>query len=198
MTSPFKECLLVPASYLIKKKKSENKPKNPKEILSNKKLPADVRLKYFDSFVKFNKEKESSPVRVITKTEEEAKKKPPYDILRSFLSDLPDAKLPLVKAILEFITESKEITWDRNFQVVIDKQEIRDSDIRKILQYFVGLGVHTSEADIPTGSEELRTKLEQLEIPSDWFGYIPRTSARTKRRKTDKSQSGDGKRWIIF
>lgn len=197
MSSPFKESLLVPVSFLIQKKKKTDK-KTPMGILSDKRQPADIRLKYFDNFVKFSKDKGSPPMKVITRTEEEKEEsRPEYDI-KVLVRDIPDFRLPLARAILEFMTDSKKITWDRNFQVALDGHEIHNSDIREILKYILGLSIVTSAEDIPTGAEQVKEKLRLLDIPLVWLKNTPHLSSRPKRPTTSKEQTGKGKKWIIY
>lgn len=197
MDSPFKESLLVPASFLIKKKEKLQLKKKitPTAILTDTRRPADLRLKYFDNFVKFNKEREKSPLKVITKTEQEAAEKVPVeDDPKVLLKDIPKEKIPLATSILSFIKDSDEISWNQKFEVIIDGNTIQDSDIRKIIQYYVGeIIVTDARHDVPIGANILKEKLEIIDIPFTWFKLIPRRSSRGQ-----KEQTGKGRRWFVY
>lgn len=162
MTSPFEECYLLPKTFLIKKR---NKEKTPASILSNKKLPSDLRLKYFDNFMKFDKGKPS--VRALTQDEPEIN-------IDTLLGDLPLMNVPEARALLQFMKDSHEISWNLNLELIIDNTTINRSDLRKIIRYMLGLSTVTRHTDIPIGAEQLISKLELLDFPFEWLRKFPR------------------------
>lgn len=194
--STFKESLLVPVSFLIQKKKKKETKITPSEILNDKTIPADLRLKYYNKFLKYNKERPKSPLKVITKTEAEEEKVSDYEI-QAILRDVPDLKIPLARAILQFIKDNDDISWNKKFEVVIDGKTIEDSDIRAIIRFLVGLKIITSEKDFPKGGRETFAKLEVLDIPSDWLTFVQREIQRS-RRKRKLEIKGEGQKWIVF
>lgn len=169
MNNPtFKQSLLIPFSPC--KEKEERDP--ALSILSEKNVPADLKLKQFDSFVKYNRDR---------KTSDEKTEAPPHLVN---LENISDAKKPLAESILTFIRKTPEISWDWKFQLVIDQKVFSGSDLPKILQYLVGeLVITNSVLDIPPGARELEEKLRVLGIPSSWLQLIPRRSKRATKRK---------------
>ena len=139
--------------------------------MSKKKLPADLKLKQFDVFKKYNKLRDPSDI--------ESNTPPPLN-----LENISYANQPLVESILTFIRKSPEVSWDWKYQIIMDKKELSETDMRKIIQYFVGEAVITdSKLDIPIGFLELKDKLKFLEIPSSWLKLIPRRTERIKKGK---------------
>lgn len=218
----FKESLLVPVSLLInktlkKKKKKKKKavstasdkkePVTAEEILSNKDLPADLRLKYFDNFNKFNKPLPTAPIPVVTRSELQARPAHEYDD-NILLENISVDKFPVASSILNFIKSSQDISWNKNFEVVVDGRLIRDSDIRKILSFLVGEVVITKHEDIPPGGFEVKKKLEILGLPKSWIQTVRKSVRIIKREEEEekeekkkgpitRSQKGKGN-WIVF
>lgn len=161
--SKFKECLLIPTSFLSKKKKSKLKDgKNiSSKILSNKNIPASVRLRIFDNFMRFHHDKpmqkeieKEKPVqedflhKLLDKihntnpvkkeenekdAEEEEEEEKKYGI-DNITRDIPDENKPKAIAILHRMMQSGEITWNEKFEVIIEGTKILKSDIREIMK----------------------------------------------------------------
>lgn len=199
----FKESLLVPVSFmtksevLLRKKKSSKtkptprKPVSANSILSNENVPADLRLKYFDNFMRHNRLRPESRVKVITETEEEEQKKYRFSVqdLENILQDISIDKKPLASSILNFIKDSDEITWNDNFEIIIDGKILPESNIKRILQFLVGEVVYTDRRlDVPPGVKAVREKLKILGIPLSWLKQTPKQSERL--------QKGTG--WLVY
>lgn len=198
----FKESLLIPMSYFKKRQKTSfekeksklSVPVTAESILLDKTIPADLRVKYFDNLKKFDKARPPAPINVITTTEkkEEGEKgKQREEDLKIILNDMPDSKKPLASSIINFMRETKDITWNSQFEVAVDERIIPNSDIRKILQFLVGEVIYTSgKLDIPKGAATVKEKLEILEVPPSWLKHVPRSSKRKQR--------GQGIKWIVY
>jgi hypothetical protein len=156
-------------------------------------MPADLRLKYFDNLVKFNRNRPPPPLEVVTRSErKEAESQEREDDSKLLLDDIPIAKKPLANAILKFMRETKVISWNSKFEVIIDGEILQESDMRKVLQFLLGEIVYTQgQLDIPKGAITVKERLDILEIPTSWLKHVPRFS----RRK----QKGRGlRRWIVY
>jgi hypothetical protein len=168
-------------------------------LLSDESIPADLRLKYYDNMVRFNKERPPTPVSVITNTEkkEEQEQRVKGQIeedTRIVLSGVPDSKKPLAHSIVKFMQESQDITWNSKFEAVLDGNVIPDSDIRQIMLFLLGEVIFTfGKLDIPKGAQSIKEKLEILEIPPAWLKHAPRISKRKQKGKGLKRRH-----WVVY
>jgi hypothetical protein len=199
----FKESLLVPTTFLKttetksraknQQKKSTNFSKNnPLSILSDESTPADIRLKYFDNFIRHNPVRAKPPIKVITKSEEEYQSQHISQIdINNILQDIPSDKKPLASSILNFIKDSNEIQWNNRHEIILDGNIIPGSNIKSIIQFLVGEVVYTNDRiDTPVGLSEVKKKLIVLGLSPSWLRKAPRQSERT--------QKGKGANWLVY
>jgi len=205
----FKESLLVPLTCIRNKKKHSSQKMKGKSIkspvstaeslLADESIPADLRLKYFDNMVRFDRARPPTPVNVITNTEkreeqEQQAENQREEDTRILLNEIPDSKKPLASSILKFMKERRDITWNSRFEAVLDGEVIPDSDIRKIMQFLLGEVIYTlGKLDIPKGAMSIKEKLEISEIPPSWLKHVPRFSKRKQKGRGLKLH-----RWVVY
>lgn len=177
----FERSIIIPFE-LYKKCKLPTTDATSLDILTNKTLPSDTKLKLYDQAVISEKHSTSSSsppplVNAVTKGQH-------------ILHNIPDKDKPVVRSILDIIHDNDKILdYNDNLEVIIDGQRISGSHLVNILLYLTNNIPVTSEKDVPEGAHEVYTRLIELGMPAVWIKKVQRP----KRQRTS-SRIADAKR----
>lgn len=165
--SSYKEAIIIPlALYKTATFAKETAP----SILQ---LPIDQKLKimeaekYYDSAVKVDKQTiETKEVSLMKES------------IRNILDTLEVKEQPYARSILNKLLEpDSNIQWNPQYEIIIDKNTIPNTDIRKLLKHVLGYTINTAEADLPLAHEEFSEALLNL-VPAVWLKIPERKAGR--------------------
>lgn len=180
----YKEAIIIPLDVFKKcnfskedmsQSDTENKLSTPTDILQNKTLPSDVKIKLYKQKKKLQKKREPEPQVVTVKSSTPDKAKPSENII---LNEFPMATRPLVYMIMKYMKESTGIlSWNNNLELVNEGTAIQDSNIIDLLKFVTNSLTITSNKDVPVGATEFVKGLEKIGVPKAYI-KLPRRSAR--------------------
>ena len=156
----FKQSILIPLSLFKQCKIEENikSLENSESILDNENMPSSEKMKLFHQNKFLQKNTTLAPL-----------KNEKNDNFLYIINQIPDKYKPYSKAILEFIRNQGNISWNNNLELIIDGELFTQSNIISILNYLLTDIVVTRPSDIPIGSQELEQKMLDLGLPSSWI-----------------------------
>lgn len=164
----YEKAVIVPYSWY-----EQNKPKaidiysdSPEEILKNKKLAPDVKLKLFHQQRLLNKQ---STKKSISEIESEERKDYDRSSISSIVSEIEDSVKPYARDVLHLLKDHPDFSWNSSREVIIEDQPFYDSNLRDLLNYALGKLTVTRQEDIPIGGIAFLNFLDKIKIPPAWI-----------------------------
>lgn len=205
MSLTFQECVIVPLGLWDKCKFSNAKESSTEHILKDDTLPDDVKHKLYQQERKFE-QKHTKPTQTIPKPKPDSTQEvTPRN--NSIVAQMNENVQPFARSILDKIKEQPEqISFNKDLEIVIDGDEVPNSNIVDILGFLLKSKIVTSKQDIPIASWETRKKLVEIGVPETWIKKkAPREGLRRKSQRHRQpspdlfDQSGTGiMDWISF
>jgi hypothetical protein len=193
----FQESIIIPLSMFEKCKFKEEV--NPEEdILNNESMPSDLKMKLLQQERKLKPKKKLQPRKELSLIDESDKKIHPDNKLYNeqiqyILGKISRKHQPFISSILHYIKDySNQISWNKDFDIIIDKLLVNNTNIIDILKLLTKDLIVTADTDIPLGSRKFYDKLIDIGIPKSWIRFsFKRTSSRIANL-----QSGTGLTWV--
>ena len=157
----FQEAVIIPMSLFQKCNFDKTKKESKSSELLTSNLQTPIKMKLFEHERVMEKRKREllphSPI--YEKTDEDW-----------LIQGISEKFRPYAKSILEFIKlHPDELGYDNsNYEIRINDDFIRNSNLGKILQFLMKSAIVTREEDIPLGTYSLLTKLYDLGMPKTW------------------------------
>lgn len=184
----YQEAIIIPLDVFkkcrfnnIEEEEQVSDDSKPKEdILYDKNLPSDIKIKLYKQQKKLHKKQTIEPQPVTIREDQQIDSLPSEE---SILEEFSHQTRPSVYFILKYIKESKGVfSWNDQHEVIIEGRTIEDSNIVDLLKFVTNSLIITSSSDIPKGVTEFVTGLQKIGVPKSLI-KIPRKSP---RRKSDK------------
>ena len=174
----YKEAVIVPLEVFNKcnfnPQEKELPPQKTGDILNDKTLPPDVKIKLYNQKKKLTKRPLPEPQLVQIKKEVEVEA-PSEDII---LNQFPLRTKPVVNLILKYMKDSRGIlSWTDNLEIVIEGDTIQDSNLIQLLRFVTNSLTITSAKDIPVGAEDFVDTLVNIGVPKAYI-QLPQRSLR--------------------
>ena len=170
----FRKCNFNKLEEKVESVTSENEQKN---VLYNKNLPSDIKIKLHKQQKKLIKKQNIEP-QVVSIHEEKLNETQQSE--DNILEEFSNQTRPAVYFILKYIKESRDIvSWNDNLEVIIEGETIENSNIIELLKFVTNTLIITSSSDIPVGVSEFISALQKIGVPRSLI-KIPRKSPRKK------------------
>jgi hypothetical protein len=105
------------------------------------------------------------------------------------IENVPYEYQPFAENIIKTINKNRDhISWNDDYQLILNKQKIPGTDVIKLFQYISNSLIITKEKDLPKAADKFVNELLNLKIPNDWI--------KIKIKKSKRKQRGTG--WIHF
>ena len=166
----YKEAVIVPLEVFNKcnfnPQEKELPPPKTGDILNDKTLPPDMRIKLYNQKKKLTKRPLPEPQLVQIKKEVEVEA-PSEDII---LNQFSLRTKPVVNLILKYMEDSRGIlSWTYNLEIVIEGDTIQDSNLIQLLRFVTNSFTITSAKDIPVGAEDFVDTLVDIGVPKAYI-----------------------------
>ena len=175
----FEESIIIP---LEDYKRCQFNPQNDViNILMDKTLPADKKMKLFHQQQTRNKYNKKSSKQTVSGSDRLPTNLP---FGEHILHNLPLKDKPHARALLEvFHDNPSELNWNDRQEVIVDQKVIHDSNIVNIFRYFTKNLVLTRSDDLPPGTRDVYSKLMDLDVPSSWIKQKPKKVQQVRAKR---------------
>ena len=183
------KAILLPWLQFKKMKETETLatgPSVPVETGDESLLPPDLRLKLYQQERYNSKYKEQLLPGLATKKPD--KVYPTEADIPDIVSSVTEKWRPYARAVLQTILQNPQIiSWRRNFEIELDREPIRDSNIVELIQFLLKQKTITRQGDVPKAAKPFYDTLLSIGVPKSWIRVTFPKTGKTPRGRRERS-----------